>query len=690
MRQALPTPASRGARATFAVQIALLLAVACFVVSTVPSFRPAGAGFIPLIDGWVQGSAYVLCAVLAALRPATSPVQRLLWSLVAAALAARALGFVLYLAVVRQLEPVPYPSVADVGWLVSCLLLLIVLAVRVRQRAPRLASVLVLDGLLGALTAAAIAAALLRETLVDLTRDGTPAAAVVTNLAYPIFDVALLVVALGLLVASRWRLTRSDWVLLTGITLFAAGDTFYVYELAAGTFRPGTWLTALTMVATVVMAFAPHTRAQTEIPERAESTPMELLPPTLFTLVCGGLLVLAASERIDTLSVPLAGAGLFVALVRALVTILGERAFAKGALGAKASELRRFRALVETSVDFIGIAAIDGTLSYLNPAGRRMVGLGVDEDLTGTRIPDLLTDEGRRLSSSIEMPAVFSRGHYEGQSTLRDHRGGPPIPVTKSTFVISDPATGEPTALATVQRDITERLQAETALRALLEQRQELLGRLVDAQEDERSRIAADVHDDSVQALAAVELLLGGLLHPLRGVAPELVTALHDAQAAVGAATSRLRHLLFDLETPSASADLDSIIDEAAAFLLEDSGIDWSVDAEDGLDLPPGARITAYRIAKEAIVNARAHSGAQRIGIELRRDRGGVELTVRDDGCGFDVASVPARPGHMGLAVMRDRAAIAGGDLRVTSRRPGGTVVTAWLPHGDVALGEAG
>ena len=78
-----------------------------------------------------------------------------------------------------------------------------------------------------------------------------------------------------------------------------------------------------------------------------------------------------------------------------------------------------------------------------------------------------------------------------------------------ASFLMRDAETGEPFALATVQRDISERLAAETALRELADQRQALLTRLVDAQDAERTRIAADVHDDPVQALAAVDLRLG-------------------------------------------------------------------------------------------------------------------------------------------------------------------------------------
>ena len=107
-------------------------------------------------------------------------------------------------------------------------------------------------------------------------------------------------------------------------------------------------------------------------------------------------------------------------------------------------------------------------------------------DVTTTTIPDYLTPQGLSASLNTEQPAVIARGHLAGESTLRNY-SGPPIPVAISSFLIRDSETGEPFALATVQRDMSERLAAETALRELADQRQALLTRLVDAQDEERA-----------------------------------------------------------------------------------------------------------------------------------------------------------------------------------------------------------
>ncbi len=340
----------------------------------------------------------------------------------------------------------------------------------------------------------------------------------------------------------------------------------------------------------------------------------------------------------------------------------------------------RFEALVEASSDFIAIAGLDGRVLYVNPAGRALIGMGADVDVTTTTIADYLTPEGLIASAEIEQPAVLRDGHWSGQTTLRDLRGGPPIKVAVSSFLMSDAATGEPFAMATVQRDIRELTAVTDRLRALAVQRRELLDRLVAAQELERARIAADVHDDSVQALAAVDLRLGLLRRRLELGAPDLVESVADLQQVVSGATERLRTLLFDLEDAGPERSLFGAVSDAAAHVFEPTRIRWSVDGDASIDLPPAERTQALRVVKEALANAREHAGATTVTVALRARDDGVAVSIVDDGGGLDPQSVASRPGHRGLQTMRDRIEIAGGHLEVDGMPGRGTTVRFWLP----------
>ncbi len=377
------------------------------------------------------------------------------------------------------------------------------------------------------------------------------------------------------------------------------------------------------------------------------------------------------------LSHPDTGAALGTAWIGQDVT---EIRATEAALRAANADLKQFKALVEASPDFIAIAALDGTVKYVNPPGRDLIGMDPDTDVSTTRIADYLTPEGLDASVEVEQPAVIANGHWEGESTLRNHRGGEAIPVAIASFLIHDPETGQPFALATVQRDITERLTAETALRELADQRQALLTRLVDAQDAERTQIAADVHDDPVQALAAVDLRLGQLRRQLRDHAPDLLDALVPVQTSVTGATDRLRALLFDLEPPDLERGLTGALSRAADEIFDNTAIRWAVHGEQEPDVLDASRAVAYRIAKEAMVNARKHASARNVVVTIAGSENGLEVSIADDGVGLGPEPVQSTPGHRGLYSMQDRAEVAGGRCSIRSRHQGGTIVTAWLP----------
>ena len=602
-----------------------------------------------------------------------------MWTLIGLSIGLRALGFLIFVPWIRTMHPQPYPSLADLAWLASTVLLLVALTYRLRVRAVRMTNALALDALAGTLTAMALAFALLYQPMVDLNAN-TTAAATATNLAYPILDVAVLVVVMGLMAAVGWRPPLARGVLALGIAIGALVDCVFLYQVSAGTYRPGSWLATVSLGGVVVIAVASVIDdGPGRMPVRNAAPGLNV--PVLASLLCIGVLVFAAYHPVPAAALVLAVLALVIAMGRAFLTFSQDRAIAEQEIVAANEQMLRFQSLVETSSDFIAIAGLDGNVAYVNPAGRRLVGLPEDRDVTATTIADYLTEEGLRSSMEVEQPAVVERGHWEGESTLRHMGGGAPIPVAISSFLMINPRTGEPFGLATVQRDISERLANIRALRRLADERQELLSRLVEAQEDERARIAADVHDDSVQILAALELRLSLLRKKAEAVAPDLADTAATSLTTVREATVRLRELLFDLESPAQSTDLVTAIESAAVHVFE--GLDVAVDVlgDRRLVVPETMRITAYRIAKEALVNARKHAGAHHVRVEVERERDGVLVTVDDDGVGFEPDEVEERPGHLGLRSMRDRATVAGGWL-VAGPRPGrGTRIRLWLPE---------
>ncbi|HEX6851289.1 MAG TPA: two-component regulator propeller domain-containing protein [Candidatus Polarisedimenticolaceae bacterium] len=230
-----------------------------------------------------------------------------------------------------------------------------------------------------------------------------------------------------------------------------------------------------------------------------------------------------------------------------------------------------------------------------------------------------------------------------------------------------------------------ERLQSE--LRVAYGRLRGLTRRLEAAKEEERKHIARELHDEMGTALTTMKLNL----QLLGGSAPEEGTRrVADSIGLIDRMIGHVRELSLDLRPP--------LLDElglAAALrgyleaLSRRSGIGIELRAE-GVPaaLPDDVAIAAFRVAQEAVTNVLRHGGAGRVEVDLGYDRAGLELTVVDDGRGFDVAAAFERAGsgrHLGLLGMRERVEAMGGSLAVESTPGSGTRVHARLPLEDGA-----
>jgi two-component system sensor histidine kinase UhpB len=198
----------------------------------------------------------------------------------------------------------------------------------------------------------------------------------------------------------------------------------------------------------------------------------------------------------------------------------------------------------------------------------------------------------------------------------------------------------------------------------------------LEAQEEERARVARDLHDEVNQSLTGLLLRLEAARENAPpGLAAELAEVRTVANRAMGELLTLARQL-----RPTALDDLG--LSAALAGHVSDverqSGIAARFEGAASLGhIPAEVQIVVYRVAQEALSNAVRHSGAERLRVRLARDGDEIELRIDDDGRGFtfDQAS-----GGLGLAGMRERALLVGGDLRVTSRPSEGTSVRLRVP----------
>jgi two-component system sensor histidine kinase UhpB len=197
------------------------------------------------------------------------------------------------------------------------------------------------------------------------------------------------------------------------------------------------------------------------------------------------------------------------------------------------------------------------------------------------------------------------------------------------------------------------------------------------AQEEERARVARDLHDEVNQSLTGLLLRL----EAARSAAPpRLEPELAETKALANQAMRELLSLARQLR-PTALDDLG--LAAAIAGLVERLGegeIEGTVEIDgDFSDLGDDAQLVVYRVAQESLSNAARHSGAAHVAVTLRRDPGGVELVVSDDGRGFAFAESER---GLGIGGMRERALLVEGELTIESRPDAGTTVRLTIPTG--------
>ncbi|MBI3945708.1 MAG: GAF domain-containing sensor histidine kinase [Armatimonadetes bacterium] len=317
------------------------------------------------------------------------------------------------------------------------------------------------------------------------------------------------------------------------------------------------------------------------------------------------------------------------------------------------------------------------------PTGRGILGMALRGPL---RLPDVTCDP-RALGFPPNHPVmhsflgvpIASRGKVYGNLYLTEKYDGGEFSAEDETLV----ATFASQAAAAIQnaRSFENlRLLEESRLRE--RQHSELLQRVIAAQEEERKRVARELHDHTGQSLTS--LIIG--LRTLDSVqsVEEVRAAIREMRAHAGQALEELHHLAFELR-PSVLDDLGLVA--ALQRYAEDFGRRTGVRMEVELDPPEGARlapaveIALYRIVQEALTNVAKHAEAKTASVLLHLRGSSLLLIIEDDGKGFEVPDFAQSEGkHFGLMGMQERVNLLGGKLTVESSPGSGTTVYVEVP----------
>jgi PAS domain S-box-containing protein len=315
----------------------------------------------------------------------------------------------------------------------------------------------------------------------------------------------------------------------------------------------------------------------------------------------------------------------------------------------------------------------DGTIAMVNAQVEKLFGYRGDE-LLGQSVELLVPEHARgrptdwsRFSAAPEVgPAGFGRDLFARRkdgSEFPVEIGLSPLRTSRGLFV-----------LATVI-DLTERRRAEEGLRASRRELQLLTGRLLEAQEVERRRIARELHDDVNQSLALLAVEMDLLAGSPAGTA-DRVRALSDRVKELSSSVHDLSHQLHPakLEQLGLVAAVSGLCKELGQS--HDLDVKFTHYPEPGA-IPPDAALCLYRIVQEALRNVVKHSGSRHTAVELWGTADAVALSITDDGIGFDPG---ASNGGLGLVSMRERLHLIGGEIVIRSRPSGGTRIDVRVP----------
>jgi diguanylate cyclase (GGDEF)-like protein len=313
-----------GERRVLGVAAILLLAI---VVTTAlhAIFDVGGLPFGRVMRDWGSSSVYILVALIVTMRAATSTDSRASWAIFAVGISLYGLGNVLWAVWIQDLADPPIPSICDVLWLTLYPASYIGLAGFAHTRERHVPAGVWLDGLIAGLGVAAIGAAIVFRPLLASTT-GSPVA-VVTELAYPVGDLLLAAMVVGILAVRGWRLDRM-WVMLGGgFLMLATADCMYGLQVANGATTPSSMTNLCYVVGTALLALAAW---QPVAAESSDSVPPAsvLLIPAGFTLAALGLLVSDHFSQLDPLALALAMLTMLAAIVRTGLTFRDVRSLA--------------------------------------------------------------------------------------------------------------------------------------------------------------------------------------------------------------------------------------------------------------------------------------------------------------------------------------------------------------------------
>jgi PAS domain S-box-containing protein len=333
----------------------------------------------------------------------------------------------------------------------------------------------------------------------------------------------------------------------------------------------------------------------------------------------------------------------------------------------------RLAAIVESSEDAIVSKDLDGIIINWNKAAERIFGYAAEEAI-GQHITLIVPPD--RLNEEADILASLRRGeridHFE---TVRKRKDGTLFDISVTISPVKD-AQGRVIGASKVARDVTERKRL-----ALLLQEAELSGRLLQLQDEERRRIARELHDGAGQLLAALSMNISAISTEESRLSLGVARNVEESRSLIDQAVSEIRTISYLLHPPLLDeVGLISALNEYVNGFGERSNIRVRLDLPSDLErLPRDVELSIFRIVQECLTNVHRHSGSATATVHLSRGPGEIQLQVSDQGQGINREIqdkfLTGKSSGVGLRGMRERIRQLGGRMQIQSSGNGTSVI---------------
>ena len=331
-----------------------------------------------------------------------------------------------------------------------------------------------------------------------------------------------------------------------------------------------------------------------------------------------------------------------------------------------------YRVFVERMNEGAAVLSSDHTVLHCNGRFARFVGAGL-QSVIGSSMLDLVwPDDHPKLDALLRRAAQRNcRGEIRLQS-----RKGAPLSVHLSLNPLGLDSTR---AVCLIASDLSEMKRAQQELRASSEQLRNLAAHLLSVREEERARISREVHDELGQSLTAVKMDLAWLAGRLPRRNGQMLKRIRSTRQLADSIIQSVRRISTELRPAVLDLGLAAAVEWQVQEFQVRSGIQCKVRLLTREVVASNASTAMFRIFQETLTNVARHAKATRVEVVLQKQRDWLVLLIRDNGRGFDQAD-PSLSKSLGLLGMRERAAILGGRVNISSAPGKGTTVTAWIP----------